>query len=94
VVERIPASGLTGETRSNFEEKEIRVPLTREEPVIEKETQVTGAVRVRKTEDAEEQRVSDTVRKEDVKVDRPEANRENLDDSKAEARPKPNNPDR
>ena len=42
--------------------------LHREEAVIAKDTVVTGAVRVRKTEEVETKTVSDSVRKEDVEV--------------------------
>ncbi len=70
VIERIPASEVKAGAPSSFQEDEIRVPLSREEAVVEKETRVTGGVRVRKTEKTEQQNVSDTVRREDVKVDK------------------------
>ncbi len=70
VIERIPASEVKAGAPSSFQEDEIRVPLSREEAVVEKETRVTGGVRVRKTEESEQQTVSDTVRREDVKVDK------------------------
>ena len=73
VVERVPASeiraGGAGDIAA-FEGKDIPVPLRKEEAVVAKEAVVTGAVRVRKTEDVETQTVSDTVRKEDVQVDK------------------------
>lgn len=68
VVERIEASGTA--TGDEFKEDSIEIPLMREEAVVEKTTNVTGAVRVRKTSEAEQQNVSTTVRKEDVEVDR------------------------
>jgi stress response protein YsnF len=45
------------------------VPLSREEPVVEKKTLVTGGVRVRKTEGTEQETVHESVRHEDVDVD-------------------------
>jgi uncharacterized protein (TIGR02271 family) len=74
VIERIPASEVKAGAPSSFQEDEIRVPLSREEAVVEKETRVIGGVRVRKTEKVEQQNVSDTVRREDVKVDKGGAN--------------------
>ena len=70
-IERVPA----GEVRATagataFEGEEIVVPVSHEEAVIAKETVVTGAVRMHKTAETETQNVSDTVRKEDVQVDR------------------------
>ncbi len=72
VVERIPASEMRpGDVKAaDFQEKDINVTLHREEAVVAKETVVTGAVRLHKTEETETQNVSDTVRKEDVEVDR------------------------
>jgi uncharacterized protein (TIGR02271 family) len=52
-----------------FREEQIKVPLSREEPVVEKETRVTGGVRVRKTQGVEQENVRETVRREDVDVD-------------------------
>ena len=47
----------------------IKVPLSREEPVVEKEVHVTGGVRVRKTEGVDKEIVQETVRREDVDID-------------------------
>jgi stress response protein YsnF len=53
-----------------FEEEVIKVPLSREEPVVEKEVHVTGGgVRVRKTEGVDTETIQETVRREDVDVD-------------------------
>jgi stress response protein YsnF len=46
------------------------VPLSREEPVVEKETRVTGGGRVRKIEGVEERTISESVRREDVDIDK------------------------
>ena len=70
VVERVPADQVRTGERSDFTGREVEVELRREEPVIEKERVVTGAVRARKTENLQRETVSDTVRKEDVEVDR------------------------
>jgi uncharacterized protein (TIGR02271 family) len=52
-----------------FREEQIKVPLSREEPVVEKETRVTGGVRVRKTQGVEQETIRENVRREDVDVD-------------------------
>ena len=68
VVERVDPSDTTKAGTSDFTEDTIEIPLTREEAVVQKTTEVTGAVRVRKVADAEQQIVNETVRKEDVEV--------------------------
>jgi uncharacterized protein (TIGR02271 family) len=70
VVERVPASEATGKAQHAFQEREIYVPLRREEPVIQKEAGVREEVRVRKDVRTDTQRVSEQVRKEDVEVER------------------------
>ena len=55
--------------QSPFQEEQIKIPLSREEPVVEKEIRVTGGVRVRKTEGVEKETIRETVRREDVDVD-------------------------
>ena len=45
------------------------MPLTREEPVVEKETHVTGGVRVRKTEGTDQETIHESIRREDVDID-------------------------
>ena len=69
VIERFPAqeAGATG--KEPFQKEEIVVPLSREEPVVKKETRVTGGVRVRKTEGVEKETIRESVRKEDVDID-------------------------
>jgi uncharacterized protein (TIGR02271 family) len=52
-----------------FQEEHVEVPLSREEPVVEKKTHLTGGVRVRKTEGTEQQTVQESVRREEVDVD-------------------------
>jgi uncharacterized protein (TIGR02271 family) len=70
VVERVPADQVRAGARSDFTEGEVEMTMQREEAIVGKERVVTGAVRARKTEEVEHQTVSDTVRKEDVEVDR------------------------
>jgi len=69
VIERTDKSGQSVPSDA-FNEGEIRIPLTNEEAVVQKEARVVGEVKVRKREETERQTVSETIRKEDVKVDR------------------------
>lgn len=71
VVERTDKTGGTVPGDA-FREGEIRIPLKKEEAVIQKEAKVVGEVRVGKKEYTERQNVTETVRKEDVKVDEKE----------------------
>ncbi len=69
VIERISASEVRqGSATGAFQEQTVDVTLHAEEAVVAKESHVTGAVRVRRTEGVETQNVSDSVRKEDVEV--------------------------
>jgi uncharacterized protein (TIGR02271 family) len=71
VVERVPAKDRSP-TRTDvaFREEEIYVPLRREEAVIEKTTRATEEVRVGKKQTTERRDVSETVRREDVDIQR------------------------
>jgi uncharacterized protein (TIGR02271 family) len=69
VVERVPASEANAGD-SDFTEDEIYVPLRREEPVVAKEARVREEVRIGKRRETEQQTVSDTVRHEDVEVEK------------------------
>lgn len=69
VIERVPPGQRTP-SKEAFKNDELFIPLRREEPVVEKETRVTGEVRARKTTGTERQTVSGEVRKEDVEVER------------------------
>ena len=78
VIERIPAHEAKGTGAPSFTEERIEVPLSREEAVVEKVSQVTGGVRVRKTQEVRQETVHDSVRREDVeeeKVDTSESER-------------------
>lgn len=75
VVERVEA-GEGNVPEDAFREGEVRIPLKEEEAVIQKEAKVVGEVRVGKKEETRRENVSETVRKEDVKVDQ-EGDREN-----------------
>ena len=68
VVERVAAHEV-GAGKGPFEEEVIKVPLSGEEPVVEKEVHVTGGVRVRKTQGVDTETIQETVRREDVDVD-------------------------
>ena len=68
-IERIPASEVrAGSSANAFKEETVELTLHREEAVVSKEAQVTGAVRVSKTAHTETQNISDSVRSEDVEV--------------------------
>jgi uncharacterized protein (TIGR02271 family) len=68
VVERVPKTEAQAGPEC-FQEQEIYIPLVREEAVIAKEAAVKEEVRLRKKSETETQRVSETVRKEDVEIE-------------------------
>ena len=72
-IERVPVNEAAAPDEPAFQEREIDVPVMREEPVVGKETRVTDEVRVNKDVETETRRVGDEVRREDVKVDREES---------------------
>ena len=67
-IERVPASGQEVPPDA-FQERQIEVPVTREEPVVQKEAHVTGEVQVGKSVETEQRTVQGEVRREDVAVD-------------------------
>jgi uncharacterized protein (TIGR02271 family) len=67
-VERVAAHKVEA-GKEAFQEEVIKVSLSREEPVVEKEVHVTGGVRVRKTAGVDKETIQETVRSEDVDVD-------------------------
>ena len=69
VIERVPGEQIEQTGKESFQEQQVEVPLSREEPVVEKETHVTGGVRVRKTEDIDQETIQESVRREDVDID-------------------------
>jgi uncharacterized protein (TIGR02271 family) len=69
VIERVPAHETEPAGKEPFQEERVEVPLSREEPVVEKETRVTGGVRVRKTEGTERETIQESVRREDIDID-------------------------
>jgi conserved domain len=69
VIERVPGHEMEPGAKEPFQEERVEVPLSREEPVVEKETHVTGGVRVRKTEGIERETIQESVRREDVDID-------------------------
>ena len=70
IVERVPAKDRPSRTDVAFREEEIYVPLRREEAVIEKVARTTEEVRVAKKRSTEHRDVSETVRREDVDIQR------------------------
>jgi len=66
-VERTAATG-TNVPDTAFQEQEIDVPLTREEPVVDKQARVTGEVQLNKTTETETRTVGGDVRSEDLEV--------------------------
>jgi uncharacterized protein (TIGR02271 family) len=70
VIERVPVERAQEARDRASDEKEIYIPLRREEAVVSKEARVKEEVRVRKESHTDRQNVSETVRKEDVEIDR------------------------
>ena len=70
VIERVPASEARGSDVGDFSEDEIYMPLRREEAVVGKETRVREEVRIGKRQETEQQTISDTVRHEDVEIEK------------------------
>ena len=70
VIERISADEAKATGAASFNEERIEIPLSREEAVVEKVSQVTGGVRVHKTEEVRQETVHDSVRKEDIEEER------------------------
>ena len=68
VVERVAAHEVESGEEA-FQEEVIKIPLSREEPVIEKEVHVTGGVRLRQTKGVDKETIRETVRRENVDVD-------------------------
>ncbi|MDB5105807.1 MAG: hypothetical protein JWP91_3496 [Fibrobacteres bacterium] len=67
-IERVPASGTA--RPGDFQEEEIYVPLRREEVDVSKDAQVREEVRVNKRTETERSQIKESLRKEDVEVDR------------------------
>ena len=71
VVERVPAKDRPmSRADVAFREEEIYVPLRREEPVVEKTARTREEVRVGKKRETERRDVTETVRSEDVDIQR------------------------
>lgn len=70
-IQRVPASQMSGTQvpQDAFQEKEIDIPVTKEEPVVAKDAHVTGQVRVGKTAETETRTVGGDIRKEEVEMD-------------------------
>lgn len=70
VVERVTGSGSPQSGQEQFVEKVVTIPISEEEAVVQKTVESAGAVRARKVVETEQENVSETVRKEDVEVER------------------------
>jgi uncharacterized protein (TIGR02271 family) len=71
VVERVPVSGQSSTVEDeNFTDQEIYIPLRREEAVVEKTVRATEEVRVGKRRESDQRNVEETVRREDVEIDK------------------------
>ncbi len=69
VIERVPASGEPQAGEMKFDEKEIYIPLRREEPVVEKTTRTREEIHVGKRRETEQENVQGEVRREDVEIE-------------------------
>ncbi len=69
VIERVPAEQAHTGRQKAFNEQEVYIPLRREEPVVEKVTNLREEVRARKNTKTDQQQVSDSVRKEDIEIE-------------------------
>ena len=69
VIEKIPGQQMEQTGKEPFQEEQVEVPLSREEPVVEKEIHVTGGVRVRRTEEIDQETIQESARREDVDID-------------------------
>lgn len=74
-VERVAVPEETPVPESAFREEEVEIVARREEPVIERRARVASEVRAWTTRDSERRVVEDTVRREDVEVERSEPDR-------------------
>jgi uncharacterized protein (TIGR02271 family) len=69
VIERTPVNeGASNVADADFDEREVYIPLRREEPVVEKTVRANEEVRVGKRTDIDHQQVSETFRREDVEI--------------------------
>ena len=68
----MPVQGGVGRTGDeSFTEKEIYIPHRREEAVIEKAVRTTEEIRVGKSRETDPRDVSETIRREDVEIEKP-----------------------
>ena len=71
VIERVPAKDRpTSRTDVAFREEEVYIPLRREEVVVEKVARTREEIRVGKKRETETREITETVRSEDVDVQR------------------------
>ncbi|MDB5047353.1 MAG: hypothetical protein JWO30_424 [Fibrobacteres bacterium] len=70
VVEKVPAPDAGKSTSAEFRDEDVFIPLRKEVPEVSKSARVTEEVQARKQSQSERQNISETVRKEDVEVDK------------------------
>jgi uncharacterized protein (TIGR02271 family) len=71
VIERVPTTGpAASPCEADFKGEELYVPLRREEAVVQKEAHVREEVRLGKRKEQETKTISETVRKEDVEIEK------------------------
>jgi uncharacterized protein (TIGR02271 family) len=73
--QRLQAQG--GNAAGAFQEREVLVELNREVPTVNKAVVVTEVVRARKVIDTRNETISETVRRENIDIDRSAANEQN-----------------
>ena len=69
-IERVPVEGSSRAPDAKFGEEEIYIPLRRQEAVVEKDVRAREEVHIGKRTETERQQVSDSVRHEDVEIER------------------------
>jgi uncharacterized protein (TIGR02271 family) len=70
IIERVQDDGSSVNAGDAFAEDAVEIDLKREEVVVNKTVESAGTVRARKVTETEQQNVQETVRKEDVEVER------------------------
>jgi uncharacterized protein (TIGR02271 family) len=69
VVERVPVTGQQAADQATFTGEEIRIPLSQERAVVEKQPVVREEVRIGKKEVTNVESHEEQVRKEELKID-------------------------
>lgn len=69
-IERSPASGATADSEATISEKDIFIPLRREEAVVEKTVRPREELRISKRRETSQENVREEVRREEVEIER------------------------